>query len=134
MEQKFKFRAWQDYSVTGRNMTGGRMIAWNDTDMGFILNRLYSGGEQYVFQQSTGILDKDSVEIYDGDIIQVFISGKLYNFPVQRAESGLYYLYKFRHVLVSLLSHPERKVMGNIFENPELLTVAQTNYSDNPQN
>lgn len=83
-----------------------------------------SGGDEYVVQQYTGLTDKNGVEIYEGDII------KCKGFNGMFDEVGFYYNGSVKHTIVKSGESQiagfayipiDREVIGNIFENPELL-------------
>lgn len=74
----------------------------------------YAGADDLVFLQFTGLLDKNGKEIYEGDIIQVFtkeLKEKAYTVVIQDMVKD-----KFFGV-----GNGEGEVIGNIYENPELL-------------
>lgn len=75
--------------------------------------------------QSTGLLDKDGQEIFEGDIIKM--AKDVYSDPtyyeVIRHRGGAYRLESNQHGCELWLRHTICEVIGNIYENPELLEV-----------
>lgn len=67
-----------------------------------------------ILMQYTGLKDKNGQEIYEGDIVKGGFSGK--NFEVIFKEGSFY----AREMLLYGIN-PECKVIGNIYENPDLL-------------
>lgn len=83
----------------------------------------------FVFQQYTGIKDKNNKEIYEGDILKCkgydgwfdekgFYYNKIVNFEIQ--PSGESEIAGFIYI------SNDREIIGNIFENPELLEKKNT--------
>lgn len=78
----------------------------------------------YVVQQYTGLTDKNGKEIYEGDILKCKGYERLFDME------EFYYYKQVKHIIASTgesnmsgyFSIPmDREVIGNIFENPELL-------------
>lgn len=114
-----------------------KSVDWTiDDETGFIAPLVNLGGgmwgmiDKYELMQSTGLKDKNGVEIFEGDVVAVE------NHPFQRKEDsgvgmeieGNYVVGWNQHDLTwcagdLLLARlkPYAKVIGNIYENPELL-------------
>jgi uncharacterized phage protein (TIGR01671 family) len=80
----------------------------------------------YVIQQYTGVKDKNSKEIYEGDIIEYTI----HNYPDELTRIGFVSFMAGMFLVnwsdqtdqeLGYMSISSIKVIGNIFENPELL-------------
>ena len=75
--------------------------------------------------QSTGLHDKNGKEIFEGDIVKM--AKDVYSDPtyyeVIRHRSGAYRLESNQHGCELWLRHTNCEVIGNIYENPELLEV-----------
>ena len=116
---EIKFRVWIKISQ--------QFATWEDICHKKNLHRLIDNPE-YIIMQYTGIKDKDGVEIYEGDILEAFnILGEKEILPVvfvdgafmgKRLEDEEFpYFYLFANKSFS----KTYKVVGNIYENPELL-------------
>ena len=77
------------------------------------------------FMQSTGLKDKNGTEIYEGDIVQHSEKPNpcfSYPFKVIQARTGEWRLDNFRcGTVLAFSNQDELEVLGNIYENPELL-------------
>jgi uncharacterized phage protein (TIGR01671 family) len=124
-KREIKFRAWQTKYETMYNPTDGIYIEFGETlVVGFDDGDLRLEGEDVVLMQYTGLKDKNEKEIYEGDIVSY---GKNRLFAVVWAEKyGSWYVVPCgEYENDSELGKTEKacEVIGNIYENPELLQV-----------
>ena len=79
--------------------------------------------DEITLMQSTGLFDRNGKEIFDGDIVKM--SKDVYSEPtyyeVVRHYGGAYRLESKQHGCELWLRHTDCEVVGNIYENPELL-------------
>ena len=133
-----KFRAWlkdekemqnvlafdtRGHSFLGIEGTHVTVDGWCDN---------FEAGKQAVLMQSTGLKDKNGVEIFEGDLVKVSVdNGFDYLFEElsivepSKIHSGLVCSLKsheaeYRIIHAEILGY-EYEVIGNIYENPELL-------------
>lgn len=112
--REIKFRAWDIESKA--------MLSWDDIqemweEEGY--HHAIFSGDHYVPLQYTGLKDSKGVEIYEGDIVRTKISGywqtnpmhieNIWDLHIEMNHDDSYYLVS------------EVEVIGNIYENPELL-------------
>ena len=116
--REIKFRAWNVATKKMIDLKKITPLALNmDTDGLFIP---FSDG--LPLMQFTGLKDKNGKEIYEGDIVR--ITGKVMNrceeFEVKWFEPAFG---KVGHgkIIYPLYQSDEQEVIGNIYENPELL-------------
>ena len=117
MNREIKFRAWDEVSE--------KMLNWNDfldTDMKNTFIAPESTG--LILMQYTGLHDKNGKEIYEGDIVKyrdsrgqhiekvIFDKGCFY--------AGMHWGSSTR-VAPKLINTRITEVIGNIYDNPELL-------------
>jgi uncharacterized phage protein (TIGR01671 family) len=123
MNNRFKFRVWStkykkflgdDYflDLTGRV----RMLDYDYLDK----------EEDVVVQQYTGFLDRNDKEIYEGDILK----GNYYKWDAIEFMNGKFVanlrggrVYDLCELFDYVVKGDYPEVIGNIFENPELLNV-----------
>ena len=101
-----KFRAWNK-----------RYSRFDRTFIHLELNKSYIEYHELILMQYTGLKDKNGVEIYEGDIAK--INGRVGEIKYHRGTYWLFdggYTYSFYNYLPN-----EYKVIGNIYENKELL-------------
>ena len=126
-----KFKAWDKYHeimVIIISIDFERKIAYVGREDG---DRWEIHFDNLNFMQSTGLKDKNGVEIFEGDVVKVS------NHPFQKKEDspgieidGNYFINWSEHSLTWLAGDlllyqlkPYIEVIGNVFANPELLEV-----------
>ncbi len=125
-----KFRAWDKDSKVMRSWKD-LILTKDDGDdfwlIGYKENScITSFDHEQILMQSTGLKDKNSVEIFEGDVLTSNVQPcKMVNpikdgYGVVRFENGMFKLGAIS--LVTFISKME--VIGNIYENPSLLEQA----------
>lgn len=146
--RKIKFRAWEK-SVRGLD-AGGMMWQSDETFKDYVVGfdgsvyekfkDSFAGksfdnyrdvSDKFILMQYTGLKDKNGREIYEGDVVQVnktkgdpFAGNKgvvefnpeIGCFEVRATPTAASVLYAYESIL------KDCKVIGNIYEDPELLT------------
>ena len=114
-----KFRAWDKETKT---MNGMAEIYRNRNQE----IELHPRDENIILMQSTGLKDKNGKEIFEGDILHHQIQTD-YTFIVKYdKDNGRWYgdgLSRTYRINITKEFLPYYKVIGNIYENPELLEV-----------
>lgn len=124
-----KFRAW--HNELGRMMLVKTMFFFaneleelelNDSIMN---DNIPVYPDEIKLMQSTGLKDKNGKEIFEGDIVKM--AKDVYSNPtyyeIVRHRGGAYRLESNQHGCELWLRHTNCEVIGNIYENPELLEV-----------
>lgn len=121
-----RYRAWHK---TWKELGKVKRIRFDDE--GDVTTVLFEGkilgvnthADEIVLMQSTGLLDKNGKEIFEGDIVKM--SKDIYSEPtyyeVVRHRGGAYRLESKQHGCELWLRHTDCEVVGNVYENKELL-------------
>ena len=118
-----KFRAWLKKEQKMDNEIDH--ISWLQDELYCIGDGItyMVSAEDLVLMQSTAMVDRDGRIIFEGDIVKM--SKDVYSEPtyyeVVRHYGGAYRLESKQHGCELWLRHTDCKVVGNIYENPELL-------------
>ena len=82
--------------------------------------------DRFILMQFTGLHDKNGKEIYEGDIVQIYkhmSSEKSEVTQVVWDEENC----EYKGIYPNIAVWEQHEVIGNIYENPELLEVTNTN-------
>lgn len=137
MERILKFRAWEKYDADYAEEMGvsGEMHhseSWPDEEIqdkrtvvisGFYHDSGWSA-EDFTIMQFTGLVDKNGKEIYEGDILSWLALGDTERTPViwdDKDNGG----FAAGDTYLRGLEVKEAEVIGNIYENKELLDQPQ---------
>ena len=124
-----KFRAWlKQYNVMVDDVSD---LTFFEGNLKFIGRRTVGGVsfqysvEEIELMQSTGVLDKDGQEIFEGDIVKMAkaVYSDLTYYEIIRHRGGAYRLESNQHGCELWLRHTNCEVIGNIYENTGLLEV-----------
>jgi uncharacterized phage protein (TIGR01671 family) len=131
--REIKFRAWNTAAKAMLHFENPKGIADGGDRYGMFLpaieSKMYIGGN-YEIMQYTGLKDKNGKEIYEGDIVK--ISGPYFRKSIQEimligydTSRAWFGVVDVLHT-VSLSAFDNEKdieVIGNIYENPDLITA-----------
>jgi uncharacterized phage protein (TIGR01671 family) len=153
--RKFKFRAWSPNEFFGDNKKPGGWLTPSRIELNVDFELFDLHQENAIIQQFTESYDQNGKEVYEGDIIKFVRVWKYPNLTCTTSpknevyttkgiyfikwERGTFWLTNEKGIQEAIyysdFSHPttiikEYKVIGNIFENPDILfDPATSNYS-----
>lgn len=121
--RKIKFRAWhlhenKMYDVYNLDLLFGR--CWSKERRECLL------GCDIELMQYTGLKDKNGKEIYEGDIVNYShprTNEIIRTVTFKHGAFGIEGIYEKTHIIFGNILDNHIEVIGNIYENPELLTV-----------
>ena len=119
--RSFKFRAWHagNERKTGGFYKGHEPKMLYDIKAGDSLRWLAEGQNITDVMQSTGILDKNGVEVYEGDVVRNWQGG--WNVVVYKAPAFEATVAADQSCSYSMEWWSSVEVIGNVHEHPQLL-------------
>ena len=124
-----KFRVWLPDQDVERMLRVKALVFEHDKTRcvcGYAYD-FYLEDEDATIMQSTGLYDKNGKEIFEGDIVKM--AKDVYSDPtyyeVIRHRGGAYRLESNQHGCELWLRHTNCEVIGNVYENPELLEATE---------
>lgn len=117
--REIKFRAWNEVQE--------KMLNWYDFLDTNIKNTFVAPESTgLILMQYTGLKDKNGKEIYEGDIIRTKYMDKTFIVWVEYSDEYAEFVTKCKEILffdepLSDIGRADREVIGNIYDNPELL-------------
>ena len=129
MSREIKFRVWdwKEYTYSDKLYYNGieshSEVYQNFSKIGFLFYSKAEIAEKCIIQQFTGLKDKNGKEIYEGDIVEgsgdtTFSKGR---YEITFGSYGIGFRRKLKNGNYSTSTILEYNIIGNIFENPELL-------------
>ena len=113
-----KFRAWDKVDQ--------RIVSWDDLTDKYTTVWALCDGNDYIPMQFTGLLDQNGKEIFEGDIVKysgtVSAPNSNYGKPFEEISKVFFSSGQFEPVCHWGFYGLEGEVIGNVYENPDLLT------------
>jgi len=123
--REIKFRSWYPGSLVGMTFMNSDTLKHNCCQARELIEILNGKDKKNILMQYTGLKDKNGVEIYEGDIINFEHDNKFHviyyivfrecNFAITDYKS------KIHNFWLGSKRIKDLEIIGNIYENPELL-------------
>ena len=121
--REIKFRAWdKEY----KSMHEASYIDWHENEVGYDKGNYYTNLDSCILMQYTGLKDINGKEIYESDIVRCML-GEHWNYK-ETIGTVLFHCGEWAleekgsmFFKIKLYRCKEIEIIGNIYENPELL-------------
>lgn len=120
--REIKVRAWNeeykemmDGDLLEECLINGDLEVHFDNGV-FGLGNPYNG-EKYILMQYTGLKDKNSIEIYEGDIVELEGASKKTKHIIKFSEGTFH----FGLIKDGMCDYKDFEIIGNIYEKPDLI-------------
>ena len=123
--REIKFRAWDNQNqkwATDNDVSETASIGLEFGIKDWFINIAGERAVRWSFMQFTGLHDKNGKEIYEGDILMYSSDGYAYNNGDVIFSDGCFTCRGTFFRQLSIAVCPLFKIIGNIYEHPELLT------------
>lgn len=128
-----KYRCWFKNS----GIQAAHMVEWDKLKEFVGLGRLFDDSKKstlFTLMQSTGLKDKNGVEVFQGDVV-VHEEGEYSYKGIVLKDKYYFYIegvnindsFSFDDISNTLIGEADLEVIGNVHENPELLEKANEN-------
>ncbi len=121
--REIKFRAWDRYDNKWEDEIGEDYYCEDNAYMNklLIINDSFKTKERFTYMQYTGLKDINNKELYEGDIVKILPNN--YIALAEYSQESCAYLLKNKNGYRGYFSIIQEgfEVIGNIYENPELL-------------
>ena len=125
-----KYRAWDSakkemFKDTFAITESGQVVVVDQSSV--FVSPDYVFVDHLVIMQSTGLADKNGKEIFEGDVVKMAkdVYSEPTHYEVVRHYGGAYRLESIQHGCELWLRHTDCEVVGNVYENQELLEEAE---------